>query len=483
MIIRHATSINREGARSAHPNVIGPAALHGRKGIRRDRFLPSPDGALAQFPWTALLDAAEEAQSRYGNINAPSYEGLDGEAFGQEAIVRDFGLLPLGEEAVREVHEKGAVLLAPPSAEIRARLLQGLRGKPAPRFPWDSAATANTVADFFFTLLPTAFGRRLYMSHAGDYQNNLMNLMPAPALNPLVKAIPPEVFRVLLSVVPAPVLRLLGLPPRIQALLADARQRRMAEGLIASSQSLIHRWHVDVGHAQRLPELTALLNVRNPTRVPTYVAHLSEILGCRDILSEDDIRCLEAEPLLNRCLCANSNVVSMAVLSHERRRTRFAAGKQYRLGRDGGSAPESPAMLRALERFERACDQVGYGVELEPGEVLVLTNDAAVHGRYPLEPQPVPPPTDRTQIRWNKLLYMARPEDLPAFEAPAARWRGRRWIVDKRAFFDWDAVVATAERVATRGSELGAPSSLGASADVEKARRDRERFAQLYAGR
>ena len=162
----------------------------------------------------------------------------------------------------------------------------------------------------------------------------------------------------------------------------------MSLGLVATSHSLVHRWHTDNGHANLLPELTALLNIRNPTGVPTYIAHLDAIL---ERMSEEDIVVLEREPLLNRCLCANSNVVSMAVVSHKRQRTRFAASKAWRLGnseQDGGGSsisdpfgtpPESAEMLRALENLEQAADEIGYGVEMGPGDLLVLTNDTAVH--------------------------------------------------------------------------------------------------------
>ena len=465
----------------AHPHVAGPAALHGRKGVRPELFLPAEDRALARFPWARLLDAAEDAQRRFGNINSAAYEGTGGEEFGYAAIVREHGIEPLGEDAVREAHDKGAVLLSPPSAELRARLLQGISDRPAPGFPWESAQSADTVADFFFTLVPVVFGRRLYMSHSGDYGNNLMNIMPVPPIPWVLTAIPPETLALLSRVLPESLLTRLGLTPRILRGFSDRKERKMALGLVAASHSLVHRWHTDKGHAERLPELTALLNIRNPTGVPTYMAHLDAILKR---LSEEDIAVLEREPLLNRCLCANGNVVSMAVVSHGRSRTRFAASKAWRLGNSAGGPsvddpfgepPESPEMLRALENFEKAADEVGYGVEMGPGDLLLFTNDTAVHGRYPLEPQPVPPPPDRTKVRWNKLLYMARPDDLPVFEAPAARWKGRRWIVDKRAFFDWDSIVGAAERAV----DASVDGHTDAHAALEKARADRRRFAHL----
>ena len=78
------------------------------------------------------------------------------------------------------------------------------------------------------------------------------------------------------------------------------------------------------------------------------------------------------------------------------------------------------------------------------------------------------------------MLYMARPEDLPVFEAPAARWKGRRWIVDKRAFFDWDEVVGAAEyAVRAADNEDGGRCMSDALAALAKATADRERFGHL----
>ena len=51
--------------------VVGPA-LRGARSLDRARFLPQK--ALARFPWNSLLDAAEDAQRRFGNINTLEYE-------------------------------------------------------------------------------------------------------------------------------------------------------------------------------------------------------------------------------------------------------------------------------------------------------------------------------------------------------------------------------------------------------------------------
>ena len=51
--------------------VVGPA-LRGARSLDRARFLPQK--ALARFPWNLLLDAAEDAQRHFGNINTSEYE-------------------------------------------------------------------------------------------------------------------------------------------------------------------------------------------------------------------------------------------------------------------------------------------------------------------------------------------------------------------------------------------------------------------------
>ena len=198
-----------------HPHVTGPAARQGRRGIKRELFLPNEDGALACFPWEQLITAAEDAQRRFGNINSEAYEGLNGHDFGYETIVREHGIKSLGEDAVREAHDKGAVLLSPPSAEMQSRLLQGMVERPAPGFPWESAQSADSVADFFFTLVPVVFGRRLYMSHSRDYKNNLTNIMPAPPIPPLLLAIPPRALALAARLLPEWMLSQTGLTPRV----------------------------------------------------------------------------------------------------------------------------------------------------------------------------------------------------------------------------------------------------------------------------
>ena len=51
--------------------IVGPA-LRGARSLDRARFLPQK--ALARFPWNSLLDADEDAQRRFGNINTLEYE-------------------------------------------------------------------------------------------------------------------------------------------------------------------------------------------------------------------------------------------------------------------------------------------------------------------------------------------------------------------------------------------------------------------------
>ena len=68
---------------------LGPA-LRGAASLQRSRFLPSSGGCLAHFPWARLLDAAEDAQRRFANINSPAYEDA------YDDVVAAHGLGPVG---------------------------------------------------------------------------------------------------------------------------------------------------------------------------------------------------------------------------------------------------------------------------------------------------------------------------------------------------------------------------------------------------
>ena len=120
-----------------------------------------------------------------------------------------------------------------------------------------------------------------------------------------------------------------------------------------------------------------------------------------------------------------------------------------------------------------AADAVGVGVNPQPGDVLLLTNDTAVHARFPLAPPTIPPPADRMLVRWNKLFWMAHPKDNARIAD--ARRNGRRWIVEKRKMFDFDAVVELAEAFALKAEEAHGPGSLQAAREqqrLQKARND-----------
>ena len=95
------------------------------------------------------------------------------------------------------------------------------------------------------------------------------------------------------------------------------------------------------------------------------------------------------------------------------------------------------------------------------------------------------------QARWNKLLYMMRPEDEPIFEK--ARWKGRRFIIDKRAFFDFDTIAGTAREMASCQQagwpdaragfkRLAVAAACIARGHVAKAEADRQKYGHLHAG-
>ena len=80
---------------------------------RRVHFAPGP--AFDDMPWNTLADAAEYCARTFERMAPKEYE----RSFG--AVIAKFGVKPLGQEAIGEVHERGAVLLEMPPA-IRRRL-------------------------------------------------------------------------------------------------------------------------------------------------------------------------------------------------------------------------------------------------------------------------------------------------------------------------------------------------------------------------
>merc|ERR1711939_1121172 len=153
------------------------------------------------------------------------------------------------------------------------------------------------------------------------------------------------------------------------------------------------------------------------------------------------------------------NRVANPILQEGRTKIQITTGAQYHV-----PSAQSTAFESAKANLLAAADEVGIGVNPEPGDVLLLTNNPAVHARFPLEPPIVPPPADRMLVRWNKLIWMAHVKDNAAITA--ASRKGRRWIVEKRLMFNFDRIVALADETAAKDPAF-APRAA-------KARKDRD---------
>ena len=125
---------------------------------------------------------------------------------------------------------------------------------------------------------------------------------------------------------------------------------------------------------------------------------------------------------------------------------------------------------------------LGVGVAMEPGELLVPTNDTALHGAA----------AGRGE----------RSTDCSAQLHDAARgrahlregaWKGRRFIIDKRAFFDFDTIAGTAREMASCQQagwpdaragfkRLAVAAACIARGHVAKADSDRQKYGHLHAG-
>merc|ERR1712032_223710 len=123
---------------------------------------------------------------------------------------------------------------------------------------------------------------------------------------------------------------------------------------------------------------------------------------------------------------------------------RFAGNEHWRVMKQAGKMMQSAGWEAAHSKITKVADGCGRGVNLRPGDIMFVTNETAIHGRYPLEEQQVPPSEDRRRLRWMKIGYMMRRQDEALFQRHS--YKGRRFIIQKRGFFNSENMIDLAQR-------------------------------------
>jgi L-asparagine oxygenase len=132
------------------------------------------------------------------------------------------------------------------------------------------------------------------------------------------------------------------------------------------------------------PDFVTLAGLRNPEQVPTTVMPLAPIL---DQLKEEDI-----DELLKKQFLVRSQLTfrkgTKAILGEEHTMSetsilhRVANETWVRFSHKSVGADESQtAALDAIEAFKNACPRVSVPMVVEPGDILLVNNRRALHGR------------------------------------------------------------------------------------------------------
>jgi L-asparagine oxygenase len=196
----------------------------------------------------------------------------------------------------------------------------------------------------------------------------------------------------------------------VQNILPIAGDEKRQNGY--GSEALLE-FHTEDGFHPRRCDYLLLLGMRNPTAVPTIVASVRDIrLGVKDreilgeprfhiLPDEEHIRQLETRcpghPALTEMLQLRDSPEPVAVLfgSPERPYLRIDRPFMRAIGDD-------PVAERALDRLMAELERVQREIAIGPGELLVVDNYLAVHGRSPFSSR-----YDGTD-RWLKKITVSR---------------------------------------------------------------------------
>jgi L-asparagine oxygenase len=132
-----------------------------------------------------------------------------------------------------------------------------------------------------------------------------------------------------------------------------------------------------IGRFSSSPDFVVLIGLRNPSNVPTSIAPLADILP---ILSEPALAELQKKQFLvgtQATFKIDHQLVDVPIISIDRE-----FGYQIRFSHSRVSVPdENDAGKKALEELKSAVEKSLKDLIIEPGDVLLINNRTALHGR------------------------------------------------------------------------------------------------------
>ncbi len=196
-----------------------------------------------------------------------------------------------------------------------------------------------------------------------------------------------------------------------------------AEQQVGASSKAELAWHTEDAYHPGRADFICLFCLRNPTGAPTTVASVIDIRSHQALPAElfdpcvriaaDDAQAAGAEAVGNREWTA-ANVEPVPILSEDESGLQMCVDPAYM-----SLASDEPGVRDAVTGFCQTINEHLTEVVLEPGELLIVNNHRAVHGRRPFKP------TYSGRDRWLKRVNVARD-----FESrrPYCTDRGRRLL-------------------------------------------------------
>jgi Fe(II)/alpha-ketoglutarate-dependent arginine beta-hydroxylase len=192
---------------------------------------------------------------------------------------------------------------------------------------------------------------------------------------------------------------------------------------VGASSKIELAWHTEDAFHPGRADFICLFCLRNPTGAPTTVASLNDIRSHVPLppvllepcvrITADDAQQAGAEAVEVK-EWSESSVEPVPILSENGNGLQMCVDPAYM-----SVASNDESMHEAVSDFCRAIDEHVTDVVLEPGDLLILDNHRAVHGRRPFKP------THSGKDRWLKRVNVAR--DFEA-RSPYCTDRGRRLL-------------------------------------------------------
>lgn len=179
---------------------------------------------------------------------------------------------------------------------------------------------------------------------------------------------------------------------------------------VSSNSSAALSWHTEDGFCEYRPDYVGLLCLRNPDRAVTRYVDVSRLpvrAEDRRLLGEPVYRIrsdYSHDPAQNPTSSASSETFDR-IGGYDERIAVLSVDPQdpvVRLDADFIDAPAGAEHAAALARLCRQVEESMADLVLEPGDLLLIDNFRAVHGRAPFAAR-----FDGTD-RWLKRLYVAR---------------------------------------------------------------------------